>query len=273
MERFICGSVHSPYLLQMETFMLIIEKLKKKYGRRVVVDQLSLRVQKGELYAFLGPNGAGKTTTIKMICGLLRPDGGQIVINGFDTLKSPREAKYAFGYIPDQPFVYDRLTPREFLRFIGGLYGLDPGQCDQRAEYWLDQFELLPFQDELIGSFSHGMRQKIVFTAAFLHQPPVLIVDEPMVGLDPRGAVILKKLLRQRCEAGLTAFVSTHSLDVAEQIADRIGIIDKGRLVAEGTISELRNMTHHGGTRLEHIFLELTRARDVEDIPVEALRT
>jgi len=252
--------------------MLILNNLTKRYGKRVVVDHLSLQVKQGQLYAFLGPNGAGKTTTIKMICGLLGPDAGTITINGFDTQKTPLKAKLAFGYIPDQPFVYDRLTPREFLRFIGGLYGLEPRQCDERSEYWLDQFELLPFQDELIGSFSHGMRQKIVFTAAFLHHPPVLIVDEPMVGLDPRGAVILKKLLRQRCEAGLTAFVSTHSLDVAEQIADRIGIIDQGRLVAEGTMAELRDKTRHGGTRLEHIFLELTRAKDVGDIPVEALK-
>ncbi|MBN1295745.1 ABC transporter ATP-binding protein [bacterium] len=252
--------------------MLSIENLMKRYGKRTVVDQLSLTVNRGELFAFLGPNGAGKTTTIKMMCGLLRPGGGHVVINGFDIVKNSRAAKASFGYIPDQPFLYDRLTPREFLRFIGGLYGIKPEDCDSRTEYWLDQFELLPFQDELIGSFSHGMRQKIAFTAAFIHNPPVLIVDEPMVGLDPRGAVILKKLLRQRCEAGLTAFVSTHSLDVAEQIADRIGIIHQGRLIAEGTMSELRDMTRQSNHRLESIFLELTRARDIGEIPVEALR-
>ncbi|MCD4652419.1 ABC transporter ATP-binding protein [bacterium] len=251
--------------------MLKLSNLTKRYGRRLVVDNLNISVRKGELYAFLGPNGAGKTTTIKMIAGLLKPDEGIITINGFDSKLDSLKAKMAFGYIPDQPFLYDRLSPREFLRFIGGLYGMDPNESDSRASYWLEQFELLPFQNELIGSFSHGMRQKIVFTAAFLHNPPVLIVDEPMVGLDPRGAVILKKMLRRRCEEGLAAFVSTHSLDVAEQIADRIGILYQGKLVAEGSMAQLRKKTQNGSTRLEQIFLELTQAKDVEDIPIKAL--
>jgi len=251
--------------------MLHLENLTKQYGKRVVVDNLNIKIAKGELYAFLGPNGAGKTTTIKMIAGLLKPDKGKIVINGYDSAEHPLKAKMSFGYIPDQPFVYDRLSPREFLRFIGGLYGLDPLEADDRAIFWLEQFELLDFQDELIGSFSHGMRQKVVFTAAFLQHPPVLIVDEPMVGLDPRGAVVLKKLLRKRCESGLAAFVSTHSLEVAEQIADRIGIMYQGKLVAEGTIDQLRDRTQNGADRLEQIFLELTKAEDVGDIPAKAI--
>ncbi|MBN1879503.1 ABC transporter ATP-binding protein [bacterium] len=250
--------------------MLQLKELTKKFGNRTVVDHINISVGRGELYAFLGPNGAGKTTTIRMIAGLLKPDDGSIVINGFDSIKDSIRVKQSFGYIPDQPFIYDKLTPREFLRFIGGLYGIDPSECDQRAGYWMDQFELSHYFDELIGSFSHGMRQKVVFTAGFLHNPPVLIVDEPMVGLDPRGAVILKKLLRQRCEAGLAAFVSTHSLDVAEQIADRIGIMYQGQLLAEGTMTELQDLTQQGGKRLESIFLELTQARDVGDIPTGA---
>jgi ABC-2 type transport system ATP-binding protein len=251
-------------------FMLTLTNLTKMYGKRVVVDNLNINVRRGELYAFLGPNGAGKTTTIKMICGLLKPDRGEILINGISVLKDPVSAKHSFGYIPDQPFVYDRLSPVEFLRFIGGLYGLDPQECDRRTEYWLNQFDLNDYKHELLGSFSHGMRQKVVFTAGFLHNPPVLVVDEPMVGLDPGGAVTLKKLLRQRCEAGLTAFVSTHSLDVAEQIADRIGILYRGQLRAEGTIQELQKMTQRGTGGLEQIFLELTQAKDTGTIPVEA---
>jgi ABC-2 type transport system ATP-binding protein len=251
--------------------MLKLTKLTKKYGGRAVVNNLNIEVNTGELYAFLGPNGAGKTTTIKMICGLLKPDNGQILINGHDVARDSVKAKQSFGYIPDQPFVYDKLTPVEFLRFVGGLYGIDPKECDQRADYWLEQFELNKFRNSLLGSFSHGMRQKVIFTAAFLHNPPVLVVDEPMVGLDPRGAVIMKKLLRQRCEEGLAAFVSTHSLDVAEQIADRIGILYEGELLAEGTMEELQTITSHTGGRLEQIFLELTHARETADIPAKVV--
>ncbi len=251
--------------------MLKLTQLTKKYGGRAVVHNLNLNVNTGELYAFLGPNGAGKTTTIKMICGLLKPDNGQVLINGFDISHDPVNAKQSFGYIPDQPFVYDKLTPIEFLRFVGGLYGLEPKECDQRADYWLEQFELTKYRNSLLGSFSHGMRQKVVFTAGFLHNPPVLVVDEPMVGLDPRGAVVMKKLLRRRCEEGLAAFVSTHSLDVAEQIADRIGILYQGELLAEGTIEELQKTTSNSGGRLEQIFLELTQAKETPDIPEKAV--
>lgn len=251
--------------------MLQLSNLTKRYGSRVVVDDLNIRVHQGELYAFLGPNGAGKTTTIKMITGLLKPESGSVKINNYCISAEPMKAKSSFGYIPDQPFVYDRLSPREFLRFIGGLYGVEAREIDKRADFWLEQFELTAFQNELIGAFSHGMRQKVVFTAGFIHNPQVLVVDEPMVGLDPRGAVILKRLLRQRCEAGLTAFVSTHSLDVAEQIADRIGIMYQGKLVAEGTVEELRLKTQDSSNKLEQIFLELTDAKDVKDIPIEAL--
>ncbi|MGB3975007.1 MAG: ABC transporter ATP-binding protein [bacterium] len=249
--------------------MLKLIELTKTFGKRRVVDNVNIEVRKGELYAFLGPNGAGKTTTIKMICGLLKPDHGDVLIDRVSMRENPMKAKHAFGYVPDQPFVYDRLTPVEFLRFVGGLYGLDPLECDEKADYWLDQFELRKYKYELLGSFSYGMRQKVIFTAAFLHNPQVLIIDEPMVGLDPEGAIILKKLLRQRCEAGLAAFVSTHSLEVAEQIADRIGIMYQGKLRAEGTLPELQKITRQGNARLEQVFLELTQAKDMGSIPGE----
>ncbi len=243
--------------------MLRVQELTKHFNRRVVLDHLTLTVNPGELYAFLGPNGAGKTTTIKMITGLLKPDKGSILINGFDLLRHPRDAKCSFGYIPDQPFIYDRLTPWEFLRFIGGLYRINPKSCDATISEWLTRFDLMPFANQLIGAFSHGMRQKVVFIAALLHNPPLLIIDEPMVGLDPKGAVILKNMLRERCQKGLTAFVSTHSLEIAEQIADRVGILYQGHLVAEGTISQLRDRVRNGKGRLEEIFLELTHSNDV----------
>ncbi len=249
--------------------MLKLINLTKTFGKRVVVDNVNIDVRKGELYAFLGPNGAGKTTTIKMICGLLKPDHGDVIIDQISMRQDAIRAKHAFGYVPDQPFTYDRLTPVEFLRFVGGLYGLGPKECDEKADYWLNQFKLNNYKYELLGSFSYGMRQKVIFTAAFLHNPPVLIIDEPMVGLDPEGAIILKKLLRQRCEAGLAAFVSTHSLDIAEQIADRIGIMYQGKLCAEGTLSELQKNTQQGKARLEQVFLELTQAKDTGVIPGE----
>ncbi len=246
--------------------MIEIKELTKRYHRRTVVDSLNITVQKGELYGFLGPNGAGKTTTIRMMTGLLMPDNGSITIDGHHLMTDPMAAKNAFGYIPDQPFLYDRLTPREFLRFIGGIYNMSVPECDRKIDEWLDRFDLTDFQNELLGAFSHGMRQKVAFAAALIHDPGVLIIDEPMVGLDPKGALILKSLLRSLCEKGLTAFISTHSLDVAEEIADRIGILYQGKLVAEGTMDELRDRLDSRKDRLEEIFLELTRT-DASEFP------
>ncbi len=222
------------------------------------MDRLDIHVEPGELYCFLGPNGAGKTTTIKMITGLLRPDSGKIEINGFDMMEHELDAKQSFGFIPDRPFLYDRLTTREFLRFIGGLYRMKPAVCDARIDEFMTLFELTDFENELIASFSHGMRQKVSLAAAMIHNPPVLIIDEPMVGLDPKGAVTLKNILREYCAKGLTAFVSTHSLDVAEELAHRIGIIHFGRLVAEGTMDHLRTLLRDEHLHLEDIFLQLT---------------
>lgn len=247
--------------------MLTLSGLSKKFHNRLVVDQLNIEVASGELYGFLGPNGAGKTTTIKMITGLLRPDSGSISINGFDLRHQPIEAKRAFGYVSDQPFLYDRLTPREYFRFIGGLYRVSPDECDKRIDRWLDIFDLSQFGDELIGAFSHGMRQKTAIIGALLYDPPLLIIDEPLVGLDPKGAVTVKQLLRDRCEHGMAAFITTHSLDVAEQLADRIGILNNGKLIAEGTISDLRSMVKAQDRKLEEIFLTLT-AQNAASEPV-----
>ncbi|MBN1354783.1 ABC transporter ATP-binding protein [bacterium] len=246
--------------------MLHLENLTKRFDKRTVVDRLDLHVSKGQLYGFLGPNGAGKTTTIKMMVGLLRPDAGRVTINGHDLQTEEMKAKQSFGFVPDQPFLYDRLTPREFLHFIGGLYRMDPEHCDRSIDDWLGGFDLTGWQNELIGSFSHGMRQKLTLAAAFLHDPPVLIIDEPMVGLDPRGAVQLKRILRDKCSAGLSAFISTHSLEIAEQLADKIGIIHEGRLIAEGSMAELRGMVRREFQHLEDIFLELTHSGDLNAV-------
>jgi ABC-2 type transport system ATP-binding protein len=246
--------------------MLKLKDLTKKFQNRIVVDNINISVSKGELYGFLGPNGAGKTTTIKMIAGLLKPDSGNIEINGHDLNHDEMKAKQSFGFIPDQPFLYDRLTPKEFLQFMGGLYRMDPSTCDTRIDEWLLRFDLKDFQDELIGSFSHGMRQKLSLSAAFLHDPPVMIIDEPMVGLDPKGAVILKQILREKCSQGVSAFVSTHSLEIAEQLADRIGIIHQGKLIAEGSMDVLRTMVKREFEHLEDIFLELTESSDLAEV-------
>ena len=238
--------------------MLKIDHLTKKFHGVRVVDSLCLNIDGGELYCFLGPNGAGKTTTIKMIVGLLKPDEGDIELNGIRLSENPIEAKKQFGFIPDQPFVYEKLTPREFLRFIGGLYGLNPDLCDHRINEWLVRFDLTEFQNQLIGSFSHGMRQKVSLAAAIIHEPPLLVIDEPMVGLDPKSALTLKSLLRDYCLKGNTVFISTHSMEVAEQIAHRIGIFHRGNLLAEGDMHHLKSLVKSDHEHLEEIFLELT---------------
>lgn len=250
--------------------MLELKRLTKRYHGRTVVQDLDLRIEDGELYVFLGPNGAGKTTTIRMMTGLVRPDSGSVSINGIDLLGKPNEAKMQFGYMPDQPFLYERLTPREFLRFIGGLYRMSPGACDREIDRWLDRFNLTAFDSELLGAFSHGMRQKISLTAALIHDPPLLVVDEPIVGLDPRGAVTIKEVFRERSKSGKSAFICTHSLDVAEELAHRIGILHSGVLIAEGSIGALRRRACMEEGRLEEIFLELTetqRASEDGDVP------
>jgi len=235
-----------------------ISNLSKSYSRGAVkaVDNLNLHVRPGEIFGFLGPNGAGKTTTIKMMVGLLNPDEGIIIINGFDNQKDPIDAKRSIGYVPDSPVIYDRLTGLEYLDFMANVYQVPPDIKMQRINHFLDMFELVDAANDLIKSYSHGMKQKILLTGALIHNPALWIMDEPMVGLDPRSSHLLKELMREHCNRGNTVFFSTHILEVAERLCDRIGIIHKGKLIAIGTLEELRHGEHAG--TLENIFLELT---------------
>jgi ABC-2 type transport system ATP-binding protein len=243
--------------------MIELEQITKVYGTKTAVDRLSLNVAAGELFAFLGPNGAGKTTTIKLMCGLLFPTAGTIRIAGLDMQTHGDQARKLISYVPDQPFLYERLTGREFLKFIADMYGLPRREGRARIQEMSDLFSLGDFIDDLTGNYSHGMRQRTVFAAALLHQPQVLIVDEPTVGLDPRSIRLLKDLLRRQAAAGVTVFLSTHSLDIAEELADRIGIVDHGRLIGCGTLDTLRKQAFSGGS-LEEVFLRLTE----EEAPV-----
>jgi len=238
--------------------LIRIENVSKSYNKGGVkaVDNLSLNVRPGEIFGFLGPNGAGKTTTIKMMVGLLNPDEGSIVINGYDIQRHAIDAKRSMGYVPDNPDIYDRLTGQEYLDFIADVYGVPPAERKKRMGYYLDMFGLSEASRDLIKGYSHGMKQKLVLTGALIHNPPLWVLDEPMVGLDPKSAHLLKEEMRKHCYMGNTVFFSTHVLDVAEKICDRIGIINKGRLIAIGTMDELRKGDASGS--LENIFLELT---------------
>ncbi|MBN2563882.1 MAG: ABC transporter ATP-binding protein [Phycisphaerae bacterium] len=235
-----------------------LENVTKCYGRTRAVDDITLSLSAGEVFAFLGPNGAGKTTTIKMITGLLVPDVGTITVCGHRmTSENGQIAKSKLAYVPDQPFLYEKLSAREFLRFVGQMYSLDPEVAEERADYYMSRLQVAEFADQLAEGYSHGMKQRTVLAAALLHDPDVLVVDEPMVGLDPRTVHTVKALLRERADAGRTVFMSTHTLDVAESIADRIAIINQGRIIACGTLAELRAKAAREH-RLEDIFLELT---------------
>jgi ABC-2 type transport system ATP-binding protein len=237
--------------------MIELDQVTKAYGTKVAVERLSLRIAAGELFAFLGPNGAGKTTTIKLMCGLLFPTAGTIRIGGFDLQREGDRARQLISYVPDQPYLYEKLTGREFLQFIADMYGLPREQGQRRIEDMIEVFNLGDFVDDLSERFSHGMRQRTVFAAALLHQPQVLIVDEPTVGLDPRSVRLLKDLLRQESQRGVTVFLSTHSLDIAQELAARIGIVDRGRLIGCGTLETLRKQAALDGS-LEEVFLKLT---------------
>ncbi|HVP89996.1 MAG TPA: ABC transporter ATP-binding protein [Terriglobales bacterium] len=239
--------------------MIDLNHVSKSYnkGRVKAVDDLTLTVKSGEIFGFLGPNGAGKTTTIKMIVGLLRPDAGTITVDGLDTDRDSLKVKAITTYVPDYPNVYERLTGLEFLNFIGDVYGVPRAERLDRIGKWLDVFELASAVANPIQSYSHGMKQKIVLTAALLPDPRVMVLDEPLVGLDPRAAHALKELMREHCDRGRTLFFSTHIMEVAEKLCDRIGIIAKGRLIACGTMEELRRLDRTEAS-LESIFLELT---------------
>jgi len=240
--------------------MIKISGLQKKYGEHVAVDDLNLDIGAGELFGFLGPNGAGKTTTIKMITGILKPTSGQVFIADLDMQKYPEKTKKQIGYIPDAPYLYDRLTAREHLQFVGGLYNLDTDQIAARSEELFGIFGMNSWVDKRCEEFSHGMRQKLVFCSALLHQPKVLVVDEPMVGLDPQSARLVKDLMKQYTLKGNTVFISTHVLSIAEELCDRIGIISKGKLIAIGTLAELKTQAAQGDINLETLFLNLTES-------------
>jgi ABC-2 type transport system ATP-binding protein len=237
--------------------MIELDHVSKKYGSKVAVDGLTLTIGRGELFAFLGPNGAGKTTTIKIMCGLLFPSAGRVRIGGLDLHTHGREARRLISYVPDQPFLYEKLTGREVLQFIAEMYAMPRDRARARTDRMIELFGLGSFVDDLTQNYSHGMRQRTVFASALLHEPQVLIVDEPTVGLDPRSVRLLKDLLRQEAERGVTVFLSTHSLDIAQELADRIGVVAQGRLIGCGTLDALRRQAALDGS-LEEVFLKLT---------------
>ena len=246
--------------------MIGISGLVKQYGKFTAVDGISLDVAAGEIHGFLGPNGAGKTTTLKMIAGLLKPTSGRILVNGHDVTADPEQAKASLGFIPDRPFIYEKLTAGEFLRFHGGLYGLDGSEMGGRVGEMLALFELGRWEHELIESFSHGMKQRLVMCAAFLHRPRAVVVDEPMVGLDPRGARLIKDVFRRMSEHGVAILMSTHTLEVAQEMCDRISIILKGRIIARGTVPEMRAMGDRQDDQLTEVFLKLTGGSELQEI-------
>jgi ABC-2 type transport system ATP-binding protein len=238
--------------------MISLTKLTKRYGGFTAVNAIDLEVPRGELFGFLGPNGAGKTTTLRMIAGILRPTAGTVRIGGIDIAADPIAAKSKLGFIPDRPFIYEKLTGAEFLRFVAGLYNQEGAQVEHRARELLALFDLEEWRDELVESYSHGMRQKLIISSAFVHRPEVIVVDEPMVGLDPKAARILKDLFREYTNRGHTIMMSTHTLEVAQAMCDRIAIIQAGVIRASGTMAELRADSEAGATGLEDIFLKLT---------------
>jgi len=246
--------------------MIQIENLVKKYGAFTAVDGVSLDVQPGEIHGFLGPNGAGKTTTIRMIAGLLKPTSGRVLVNGHDLALAPEAAKASLGFIPDRPFIYDKLTAGEFLRFHGGLYGMEEDVVSPRVTEMLEIFELSRWEHELVESFSHGMKQRLVMCSAFLHHPRAVLVDEPMVGLDPRGARLIKDVFRRMSEHGVAILMSTHTLEVAQEMCDRISIILKGQIIARGTVDELRALAGDPNQHLTEVFLRLTGGSGLQEI-------
>ena len=241
--------------------MIKLINLTKLYRGLRAVDNLNLKVEKGTIFGFLGPNGAGKTTTIKMMAGVMKPTDGQIIINGMDISRKPSEVKRCIGFIPDRPFLYEKLTGLEFLNFIAGLYNLDhSSSLHSHTIGLLELFELSHWSDELIESYSHGMKQRLVMCAALIHKPEVIIVDEPMVGLDPRAARLVKNIFKDQAQKGTTIFMSTHSLEVAQEVCGQIAIIQTGKIIATGTAEDLKREAGVGGN-LEDIFLKLTEGK------------
>lgn len=238
--------------------MIELKSLTKNYGDYKAVDDLNLFVKKGEIFGFIGPNGAGKTTTIKMIGGILAPSAGSVTVAGIDIQKEPEKAKRKIGFIPDRPYLYEKLTGREFLKFTADLYGVPADIFNKKAQQNLEMFSLADWSDELIESYSHGMKQRLIMSAALLHDPEVIIVDEPMVGLDPMAIMMVKDLFQRLAHKGVTIFMSTHTLAVAEDICERIGVINKGHLIASGTTADLRRQANVTDADLERVFINLT---------------
>ena len=241
--------------------------LTKRFGEFTAVDGIDFDVAPGESFGFLGPNGAGKTTTIRVMMGILRASSGRVILGGHDVEQEPQQAKAIAGFIPDRPFIYEKLSGKEFLTFIAKLHRMESARLRRRIDELLEYFELANWQDELVEGFSHGMKQRLVLCAALVHEPRILIVDEPMVGLDPKGARTIKDLFRSLAKNGTTVFLSTHSISVAEEVCHRIGIIQKGHLIAAGTMADIYRLTHGQDSNLEDVFLELTQQQDDLALP------
>ena len=251
--------------------VISVRALCKNYGQLVAVEGLDLEIPQGEFFAFLGPNAAGKTTTIKMLAGLLSPTSGQVTIGGFDMRREPEKAKALLAYVPDFPFLYDKLSASEFMQFVGDIFRLERKVIAERTGELFEKFHLDEYYHELTENLSHGTRQRLVIASALLHDPKVLVIDEPMVGLDPMHARIVKQEFRERVRAGMTMFLSTHQLSVAEEVADRIGIIHCGKLIALGTVADLRAQAHEAGA-LEKVFLSLIDQEEAHREKTAALR-
>jgi len=248
--------------------MIVLENLIKRYNEHIAVNNISLRVEAGEIFGFLGPNGAGKTSTIKMIMGLMKPTSGAITIDGHDIQKDPISAKKVLGYIPDRPILYEKLTAWEYMKFVAGIYGVNDKDLRESGVKYLEIFGLTEWSNELVENFSHGMKQRLNLSAVFMRNPKVLILDEPLIGLDPRGARLFKEILHTSRNNGMCIFMSTHILEIAEQMCDRMAIIHKGSVISTGTAGELRSQAHSEGD-LEQVFLHLTGGEDIVNIVKE----
>jgi ABC-2 type transport system ATP-binding protein len=243
-----------------------LKNLTKKYGDFAALTDLDLTIPRGALYGLLGPNGAGKTTALRIIAGILQPTEGTVLVGGYDVQQEPERAKSQLGFIPDRPFIYEKLTGSEFLRFVAGLYGQNGTEVERRIDELLTVWGLAAWRDELLEAYSHGMRQKLIISSALIHRPEVIVVDEPLVGLDPKAARLLKDIFRGFVERGGTVLMSTHTLEVAEALCDRIAIIQNGRICAEGTMDDLRRDAQAGDAGLEEIFLKLTGGHEVQEL-------
>ncbi len=242
----------------MDNTIISIEGVTKRYGSLTAISNLTLQVERGEFFGYLGPNGSGKTTTIKSIIGLVRPNKGRILVDGIDVADDPIAIRSIIGFVPDTPFIYGKLTAREFLRFVGGLYRMEIDDMENRIEWLADTFQMAGWIDRRTEEYSHGMKQKVVMAAAFLHRPKLIIVDEPLVGLDPQSARLVKDMLILIREHGTTVFMSSHDLSVVQELCQRMAILYKGSIVAEGTLDDLRKLSEMKGGSLENLFLKLT---------------